>query len=420
MKCLRGGQATHRHAGRSGFAVILVVALLLPIRGVDALTSDQVAAQILRVQDKADALAQQWADTQRKAADLAAQLATAETKLAETTAQFAQIEGDLTTIAIERYTGSSGSSIMILSDDPVESMKRASLQTMALDLGSTDLDVADAVRSDLAKNRAKVADLQQQNSTLAAELTARQAKVEEQLTQLATLRDQLNNEEVKRAYEQQLAAKRERERQQQAEQQRQAAVAAAVSAASRSAKGAGVQALALVPVAAAQPAASSAPAAGAPPSAASAPVAAAPAPAAPAEAPAGIPANISASWICPINGPRAFGDTWGATRPGGRHHQGVDMMSPEGTPLVAVVSGLAKMKTDPLGGNVVGLKGNDGNYYYYAHLTTWEGGSRDVSAGEVVGYVGHTGDTVANHLHFEIHPGGGSAINPYPTVRQYC
>lgn len=401
--------------------MFLAVALLLPVHGVDAVTSDQVAAQILRVQDKADVLAQQWADTQRKAADLAAQLAVAESKLAETTAQFSQMEIDLTTIAVDRYTGSSGLSIMILSDDPVESMKRSSLQTMALDLGSTDLDVADAVRSDLEKDRAKVADLQQQNVALATELTSRQAKVEQQLTQLSTLRDQLKNEEVKRAYEQQLAAKRERERQQEAEQQRQAAVAAAAAAAAQQAKGAGVRALTLAPVAAAQPvtATGSAPAAGAPVAAASAPVAPASA-AAPPEPAAGIPDNVSAGWVCPINGPRAFGDTWGAPRPGGRHHQGVDMMSPEGTPLVAVVSGFAKMKTDPLGGNVVGLKGNDGNYYYYAHLVTWEGGSRDVSAGEVVGYVGHTGDTAANHLHFEIHPGGGGAINPYPTVRQYC
>ena len=96
------------------------------------------------------------------------------------------------------------------------------------------------------------------------------------------------------------------------------------------------------------------------------------------------------------------------------------MMAAKGTPLVAVVSGFATMKTDPLGGNVVSLNGDNGTRYYYAHLTDWEGPSRGVAAGEVVGYVGATGDTTANHLQFEIHPGGGSAVNPYPTVRQYC
>jgi murein DD-endopeptidase MepM/ murein hydrolase activator NlpD len=96
------------------------------------------------------------------------------------------------------------------------------------------------------------------------------------------------------------------------------------------------------------------------------------------------------------------------------------MMSPEGTPLVAVVSGEARMKNDPLGGRIVSLIGDDGDRYYYAHLSNWEGSSRRVEAGEVIGYVGRTGNTSANHLHFEIRPGGGANVNPYPTVRQNC
>ena len=95
-------------------------------------------------------------------------------------------------------------------------------------------------------------------------------------------------------------------------------------------------------------------------------------------------------------------------------------MSPYGTPLVAVVSGFANMRTTNLGGTSISLAGDDGNRYFYAHLSAWAGPSRSVSAGEVIGYVGHTGDTTANHLHFEIHPGGGAAVDPYPTVRQYC
>ncbi len=96
------------------------------------------------------------------------------------------------------------------------------------------------------------------------------------------------------------------------------------------------------------------------------------------------------------------------------------MMSPAGTPLVAVVAGSATMYTTGLGGNVISLVGVDGNRYFYGHLSAWEGRSRSVSAGEVIGYVGATGNTTANHLHFEIHPGGGVAVNPYPTVRQNC
>lgn len=96
------------------------------------------------------------------------------------------------------------------------------------------------------------------------------------------------------------------------------------------------------------------------------------------------------------------------------------MMSPAGTPLVAVVAGSVTMKVSSLGGNVMWLTGADGNRYFYGHLSAFEGSPRSVSAGEVIGYVGATGNTTANHLHFEIHPGGGVAVNPYPTVRQYC
>ena len=124
--------------------------------------------------------------------------------------------------------------------------------------------------------------------------------------------------------------------------------------------------------------------------------------------------------VCPVAGPTAYADTWGAPRSGGRRHQGVDMISPAGTTLVAVESGSVTMKTNNLGGNVVWLNGNSGTRYYYAHLSAWEGGSRSVSQGEVIGYVGATGNAGVNHLHFQVHPGGGVAVNPYPYVRAVC
>jgi peptidoglycan LD-endopeptidase LytH len=126
-------------------------------------------------------------------------------------------------------------------------------------------------------------------------------------------------------------------------------------------------------------------------------------------------------WICPVQGPVSFGDTWGDPRSGGRTHQGVDMIGGRGLPLVAVVDGFAQQKVNTLGGNSVWLSGADGNRYYYAHLDSWAA-QGSVVAGTVIGYLGDTGNAKASvpHLHFEIHPGGGAAVNPYPTTRAHC
>lgn len=127
-------------------------------------------------------------------------------------------------------------------------------------------------------------------------------------------------------------------------------------------------------------------------------------------------------WVCPTGDyPVAFGDTWGAPRSGGRRHQGVDMIGPIGVPVLAVVDGFAKPWTSELGGFVLSLFGADGNRYFYGHFDQM-GFSGPVKAGDVVGIMGQTGNARFSvpHLHFEIHPGGGAAVNPYPTVRAHC
>ena len=127
-------------------------------------------------------------------------------------------------------------------------------------------------------------------------------------------------------------------------------------------------------------------------------------------------------WMCPVQGPRAFTNDWGDPRSGGRRHQGTDILAPRGTPVVASVSGSVRGHNSRLGGISYYLQGDDGNEYFGTHLDSLSGASGRVSQGTVVGYVGNTGNARGGptHLHFEIHPGGGRPVNPYPTLAQHC
>lgn len=134
----------------------------------------------------------------------------------------------------------------------------------------------------------------------------------------------------------------------------------------------------------------------------------------------------SGSLVCPVDGAVAFTDSWGAPRSGGRTHKGVDMIASRGTPAVAIETGTIKrMGNGGLGGITVWITGASGDEYYYAHLDGWADGlsvGQAVSAGDLVGYVGNTGNAryTVTHLHFEYHPGGGSAVDPYPLVAGLC
>ena len=141
---------------------------------------------------------------------------------------------------------------------------------------------------------------------------------------------------------------------------------------------------------------------------------------------------------CPVDQPRGFGDGFGAPRyAGGYHlHKGVDLVAPAGTAIRAAFDGYSYTSSNTLGGKVVFVVGRYGKVYN-AHLSEYsESSNGQVSAGDVIGYVGDTGDAAGlPHDHFEFHPNvmprswprsyyGYStiedAINPYPLLVQAC
>jgi murein DD-endopeptidase MepM/ murein hydrolase activator NlpD len=123
--------------------------------------------------------------------------------------------------------------------------------------------------------------------------------------------------------------------------------------------------------------------------------------------------------VCPVAGPNSFVDSFGWPRDG-HTHQGIDLIAPSGTPVVAAHAGNVTHSSSSSGGIQAYVYGS-GGYSFYAHLSGTSSASGGVGAGTVIGYVGNTGNAGSiNHLHFEWHPGGGAAINPYQMLLAVC
>jgi Peptidase family M23 len=155
---------------------------------------------------------------------------------------------------------------------------------------------------------------------------------------------------------------------------------------------------------------------------------------------AGPPKGDVPTIVFPVAGPASYIDDFGQPRAGGPH-QGNDMMAVKKTPVVAAEGGKVKFwTTSANAGCMLYLYGESGTTYLYIHLNndltmrndnkgkcvpgvSYAKGLKDggkVTAGQMIGYVGDSGDAngIASHLHFEIHPGDGAAVSPYPYLQK--
>ena len=126
----------------------------------------------------------------------------------------------------------------------------------------------------------------------------------------------------------------------------------------------------------------------------------------------------------PVQGKCFYGDTWHVSRGGGRLHEGTDIGAAAGKNVYAAGDGRITKQylvgTNKLTGNGLIVRMADGTYFFYAHLMDFAPGiglGSPVKAGQIIGYVGTTGNSAIPHLHFEVHPKGGAAVNPYPLLK---
>ena len=143
------------------------------------------------------------------------------------------------------------------------------------------------------------------------------------------------------------------------------------------------------------------------------------------------PKLTAGRYVFPVYGPVAFIDTFGAPRSDETYHHGDDLFGQLGQPIIAVADGtLFNVGFEKIGGYRLWLLDKKGNQFYYAHLSAYSTravNGAHVRAGQVIGFMGNTGDAEGTpvHLHFEIHPvsllylGQDGAVDPTPYLKAW-
>jgi murein DD-endopeptidase MepM/ murein hydrolase activator NlpD len=345
-----------RRATAAAVAALALLVWFAPPASAGDPVKDRQAAQA-----RANAAAARFARATTELAKVERDLATLQAKTAATRDRLSVLEGQVKLVAVNSYVRGNLGDQLVFDPDLSKTARRNAMVRFANDTDRSAIDQYRAARQDLEVGSDSV-----------------RKQLEERKSAAAALRKQRQ------------AAYGELTRLQAAEKAYLAKVAAEKAAAAKRAAGAKASRAAPVVVT----------------------------PAAKAGRPSGVIAT--GDWICPVQGPHSFSDDFGQPRSGGRTHEGNDILNPRGTPIVASVSGTVSFHNSSLGGLSYYLHGDDGNTYFGTHLGSYAQDGR-VSAGTVVGYNGDSGNARGTpHLHFEIHPGGGSPVDPYPTLVKYC
>ncbi len=309
-------------------------------------------------QRKANQAAAALSAAMSEAEELAEEVARLETEVAAAEASLEGLRQRVRTLAVEEYmAGSSAGSATPLTGNIADATKADTLAELAMSQSSDDVERYRQASGELADQRAVLAERKAAQEAAVAGLRTAQTKA---FDELAKVQKAESDRKAKEAAD---AAAAERARQQAAQQQQ---------ASRRTTTNA-------------------------------------PAPA----------VNVAVDWVCPVQGGRSFSNDFGAPR-SGHSHQGNDVFATTGTPIVAPVAGTVRDYSSGSGGNGFALDGVDGNTYVGYHMNTRLVVTGSVAKGTLIGYVGSTGNASAPHLHFEIHPGGGGAVNPYSTLSRYC
>ena len=383
--------------------------------------AEAAARAILAARARANEAAAAYATAQFELEGLEEEASHLTARQQELSSEVAGLRVQVEQSAVNRFMASASEGIPLFtgSRQPLEQLQVDVLVAVATETSADAFDTYDVHTRELEEAAEAVAANERELSAARSAFDRRRQDAEAEVVRLQAAEQQrLEDERVRRALEAQLAEER-RQREVEAEravEEQRIADAAARATSEREAvarqaadEARGRESVAPDQAAAASPASSKEePPTTTPRSAADAQ---------PAPEPAAPPTRVGSTILCPVNG-TAYSDTWGAARSGGRSHQGVDMLGPRGTPILAVDDGTVQFKQNSLGGNAAWLTGRDGTRYYYGHMAGFEGSSRAVSRGEVIGYLGDTGNARGTpHLHFEVHPGGGPAVPPYSYVR---